>query len=152
MDRTELRGNDVPRVLFLCTGNSCRSQMAEGWLRHLAGDRVQVLSAGTTPVGVNPRAVRVMAEVGIDLSTHTSDAFESFRADPPELVIAVCDRAAEACRRSSAMGETLCWVFPDPAHAVGTEEEILAEFRAVRDAIRARIERWLAEGAVPIAI
>jgi len=126
--------------------------MAEGWLRHLAGDSLQALSAGTDPVGVNPRATRVMSEVGIDISRHTSNAFAEFSEEPPDLVIAVCDRAAEACRKAPGASEALCWVFPDPAHAEGTDEEVLAEFRVVRDDIRARIELWLSEGAVPLAL
>lgn len=151
-DRLSPEANRSPRVLFLCTGNSCRSQIAEGWLRHLAGDQLQALSAGTDPVGLNPRAVRIMSEVGIDISGHTSDAFDEFRDDPPDLVIAVCDRAAEACRKTPGAGDALCWVFPDPAHCEGSEEEILNEFRVVRDDIRARIEKWLAAGAVPLAV
>jgi len=126
--------------------------MAEGWLRQLAGAHIQALSAGTDPVGVNPRAIEVMSEVGIDISSHTSNAFIEFESDPPDLVIAVCDRAAEACRKTPGASDALCWIFPDPAHCEGTEEEILAEFRVVRDNIRARIEVWLAEGALPLAI
>ncbi len=126
--------------------------MAEGWLRQLAGDRISALSAGTDPVGLNPRAIQVMSEVGIDIANHTSDAFSEFDDNPPDLVIAVCDRAAKACREASGSSRTLCWIFPDPAHCEGTDEEILAEFRVVRDDIRARIESWLAEGAVPLAI
>ena len=126
--------------------------MAEGWLRQLAGKEIQALSAGTDPVGVNPRAIEVMSEVGIDISSHTSNAFAEFASDPPDLVIAVCDRAAEACRKAPGASEALCWVFPDPAHCEGTDEEILAQFRVVRDEIRACIEVWLTEGALPLAI
>ena len=126
--------------------------MAEGFLRHVAGDRIEVLSAGTHPVGLNPRAIQVMSEVGIDISQHSSDDFKSFSENPPELVIAVCDRAAEACRKMPEVGEALCWIFRDPAHFEGTEDEILAEFRLVRDEIRARIEAWLEAGAPPLLL
>jgi arsenate reductase len=144
--------NDAPRVLFLCTGNSCRSQMAEGWLRHLAGDRIAALSAGTDPVGIHPRAIEVMAEVGVDLSGHTSDQVAMLMQDPPELVIAVCDRAAAQCGELPGAREFVCWPFPDPAGATGSEDEVLCEFRSVRDSIRERIERWLADGAAPLAL
>jgi arsenate reductase len=144
--------NDVPRVLFLCTGNSCRSQMAEGWLRHLAGGRVVALSAGTDPVGIHPRAVQVMAEAGVDLSGHTSDRVAELMRDPPELVIAVCDRAARHCGELPGVRATLCWPFPDPAGATGSEDEVLEEFRSVRDSIGERIRRWLAGGAAPLAL
>ena len=83
------------RVLFLCTGNSCRSQMAEGWLRHLAGEHFEALSAGTHPVGMNPGAVAAMSAVGIDISAQSSDSITEYLEDPPELVVTVCDRAAE---------------------------------------------------------
>lgn len=144
--------SDKPRVLFLCTGNSCRSQLAEGWLRHLAGDRLVALSAGTHPQGVNPRAIAVMAEVGVDISGHTSDVITDFLGDPPELVITVCGNAAETCPTFPGATQVLHWPFPDPADATGSEEEILAEFRAVRDAVRARITTWLEEGAEPLSI
>ena len=141
---------DKPRVLFLCTGNACRSQMAEGWLRRLAGDRVEALSAGVDPRGVNPLAVRVMAEAGVDLSGHTSDPIQDYLVDPPGVVIAVCDRAAESCPTFPGATEVLLWPFLDPAGATGSEEEVLAVFREVRDAIRARIEAWL-EASLPVA-
>ncbi|MCZ6598430.1 MAG: arsenate reductase ArsC [Planctomycetota bacterium] len=143
---------DKPRALFLCTGNSCRSQMAEGWLRRLAGDRVEALSAGVDPHGLNPFAVRVMTEAGVDISAHTSDPIGDFLADPPEVVIAVCDRAAESCPAFPGATQVLSWPFPDPAGATGSEEEVLAVFRDVRDAIRARIAAWLADGAAPLPI
>lgn len=124
--------------------------MAEGLLRNVAGDRFEVLSAGTDPVGLNPRAIRVMSEIGIDISNQSSDSFDLFQDHPPDLVIAVCDRAAVACRKSTGVEDALCWVFRDPAHAEGTESEILDEFRQVRDEIRARIEVWLEAGAAPL--
>ena len=147
-----MRAMDVPKVLFLCTGNACRSQIAEGWLRHLAGSRVVALSAGTKPAGVHPRAVRVMEEVGIDLSAHTSDSIAKFLDDPPDVVIAVCDAAAADCPTFPGRTTLLPWPFPDPAAATGTEEEVHAVFRDVRDAIRRRIEAWLEEGMPPLAL
>jgi len=150
MHGSQKEPGQLPRVLFLCTGNSCRSQMAEGLLRKVAGDRFEVLSAGTNPVGLNPRAIEVMSELGIDISNQTSDSFDLFQDNPPELVIAVCDRAAVACRELPGDGEALCWIFRDPAHADGTEAEILEDFRQVRDEIKARIEVWLKAGAAPL--
>jgi len=138
------------RVLFLCTGNACRSQIAEGWLRHLAGDRVVALSAGTHPAGVSSRAVEVMGEVGIDLSTHTSDPVTAHLADPPDLVIAVCDAAAERCPVFPGRTQVLRWPFPDPAGARGTEDEVREVFRATREAIRARVAAWIDEGLPPL--
>ena len=143
---------DRPRVLFLCTGNSCRSQMAEGWLRTLAGERLIALSAGLAPQGLNPRALRVMGEAGVDLGQQTSDPIEAFLDDPPELVIAVCSHAAETCPTLPGATRVLRWPFDDPAEASGDEDEILAVFRRVRDEIRARLEAWLADGAQPLAL
>ncbi len=141
-----------PKVLFLCTGNACRSQISEGWLRHLAGDRVVALSAGTHPAGVSIRAIDVMGEVGIDLTGHTSDSIADYLDDPPDLVIAVCDAAAESCPTFPGRTRILRWPFPDPADATGTEEEVSAVFRASRDAIRARLEAWIAEGMPPLEL
>ena len=141
---------DKPRVLFLCTGNSCRSQMAEGWLRHLAGERFTVLSAGTRPGGVNPRAIAAMAEVGIDVSGHTSDDVAGYLDDPPELVISVCDHAAANCPVLPGSTGFLRWSFRDPADATGSEEEIAAFFGGIRDEIGDAIRGWLAEGAPPL--
>lgn len=139
-----------PRVLFLCTGNSCRSQIAEGWLRSLTSGRVAALSAGTDPVGVNPRAVAVMGEVGVDLSQHTSDAVSAFLEDPPDLIITVCSAADRNCPTFPGDVPVLHWPFDDPAGYEGTDDEVLAEFRRVRDEIRARIEAWLEEGLPPL--
>ncbi len=144
--------SDVPRVLFLCTGNSCRSQMAEGWLRALAGGRVEALSAGTDPHGLNPRAVQVMAEAGVDVSGQTSDAIEDYLDAPPELVIAVCTHAAENCPTFPGATRVERWPFDDPAAATGSEDEVLAVFRRVRDEIRERIATWLDEGAAPLSL
>ena len=135
-------------VLFLCTGNSCRSQMAEGWLRHLAGDRYAVYSAGLETHGVNPRAVQVMAEAGVDLSCHTSNAVSEYLEQSFDLLVTVCGGAREACPLfGGTVTERRHWPFDDPAAARGNEEEILAVFRRVRDAIRRRIETFLEEDA-----
>ena len=144
--------SDLPRVLFLCTGNSCRSQMAEGWLRALAGQRIAALSAGTHPVGMNPGAVAAMAEHGIDIREQASEDIAAYLGDPPELVIAVCDHAADNCPSLPGATQVLRWPFPDPAHAQGTPEEIAAEFRTVCGSIKARLVDWLAEGAPPLSV
>ena len=133
------------RILVLCTGNSCRSQMAEGWLRHFAGDRAEVDSAGVETHGVNPRAVEVMREAGVDLSSHTSDHIDAYRGQDFDLVLTVCDSARERCPYFPADAERLHHSFPDPAQATGTEEEILDSFRSVRDAIRDYAERRVVE-------
>lgn len=128
-----------PRVLFLCTGNACRSQMAEGWLRHLAGDRFDVASAGTHPVGLNQDAVEAMREVGVDLSRHASRKVDQFLGQRFDYVVTVCDRAKEACPIFPGATALLHWNFPDPAAAVGSPEERRTTFRHVRDEIASRI-------------
>jgi arsenate reductase (thioredoxin) len=132
-----------PRVLFLCTHNSARSQMAEGFLRALAGDRFGAASAGTEARGVNPLAVRVMAEAGVDIAHHTSKTLDRFLGDRWDHVITVCDGANEACPVFPAAAARLHWSFDDPSAATGTEAERLAVFRRVRDQIRATIETWI---------
>jgi arsenate reductase len=133
------------RVLILCTGNSARSQMAEGLLRHLAGERYDVRSAGTRPSVVNPMAVRVMAERGIDISGHRSKHLGEFLAQPFDYVITVCDNAAEQCPVFPGRAERLHWSFADPAAISGGDAERSDAFRATRDAIEARLQIWLAE-------
>ena len=133
-------------VLFLCTGNSCRSQMAEGLLRHLAGDRFEVASAGTHPVGLNSGAVEVMKEIGIDISKHRSKGLNEFEGRHLGHVITVCDRAKESCPIFPSTAALLHWGFDDPAGASGSEEERRAVFRRVRDEIADRIHRFLEEG------
>ena len=140
-----------PRILFLCTGNSCRSQMAQGWLHQLAGDRIEALSAGTEPAGVNPLAIAAMASAGVDIGAQSSDDVRAYLADPPDLVIAVCERAAKSCPSFPAPTRVLHWPFPDPAEARGSALEVDACFVSVRDEIRERIAAWLAEGAPPLA-
>jgi arsenate reductase (thioredoxin) len=131
------------RVLFLCTGNSCRSQMAEGLLRHLAGDRFDVTSAGVRPAGLNPVAVAVMQEIGIDISGHRSKSVDEFSGQPFDWVITVCDAAREACPVFPGAASQLHWSFADPALAAGPLEERLAVFRAVREEIAGRLREFL---------
>lgn len=135
------------RVLFLCTGNSCRSQMAEGWLRHFAGDRFEVVSAGTHPVGINPYAVNVMGEAGVDISNHVSERVDPYLHEHFDYVITVCDHAQEACPVFPGAATKLHWGFEDPAHATGTYEQKLIIFRKTRDEIASRIRYFLAEGS-----
>lgn len=124
------------KVLVLCTGNSCRSQMAEGWLRHFAGGRVDVFSAGIEAHGLNPTAVEVMREAGIDISGHTSKTIDDLDSRDFDIVITVCDNAREQCPYFPARVRQLHHDFPDPAKVRGTREEILTAFRAARDQIR----------------
>jgi arsenate reductase len=127
------------KVLFLCTGNSCRSQMAEGWLRHYAGERAAVSSAGTKPAGLNPTAVSVMREAGVDISGHRSTHLDELINQDFLFVITVCDAAREACPVFPGALYQLHWSFEDPAAAAGTEEEQLALFRRVRDEIKDKV-------------
>lgn len=139
------------RVLFLCTGNSARSQMAEGWLRHLAGDRFEVVSAGTHPVGLNPGSVEAMAEVGIDISEHRSKSVSEFLTQPFDHVITVCNRAKESCPRWPGPTHLLHWSFDDPAAATDSDEARRQLFRRVRDEILGQIKGFLTqEGTRPI--
>jgi arsenate reductase len=131
------------RVLFLCTHNSARSQMAEGWLRALAGDRFEVASAGTEQTRVHPLAVRAMGEVGIDIGGHESKTLERFLGEPWDYVVTVCDSASEACPVFPGAARRAHWSFDDPSRAVGGDDERLATFRRVRDAIGARLRAWL---------
>ena len=132
------------RILFLCTGNSCRSQMAEGLLRSLAGARFEVHSAGTRPQGVNPRAVYAMRELGIDIETQSSDHVDSYLRTGVDTVITVCDHAAENCPTFPERVRRIHWSFDDPAKATGTEAERMEVFRRVRDEIRDALRNWLA--------
>lgn len=128
------------RVLFLCTGNSARSQMAEGILRHLAGDRFEIFSAGTKPSVVNPHAISAMREIGIDISQHRSKHVNECFGKPMDTVITVCDNAKESCPIFPGEPHQLHWSFEDPAAAEGTPEEKLAVFRKIRDQIYGRIK------------
>jgi len=131
------------RVLFLCTHNSARSQMAEGLLRHLAGDHFDAHSAGTEATRLRPLAIRAMAELGIDIVGQESKTLDRYLGAPFDAVITVCDQANEACPVFFGAKERLHWSFPDPSTATGTEEEQLAVYRDVRDGIAARIAREL---------
>ncbi len=128
--------NPKPLVLVLCTGNSCRSHLAEGILRAAAGDAFEVASAGSKPAGhVHPLAIRVMHEIGIDISGHRSKHLSEFLSQPVHTVITVCGNADQACPIFPGQVNRHHWPFDDPAHATGTEEEQLAVFRRVRDEI-----------------
>src|SRR4051795_10793561 len=132
--------NIKQRVLFLCTHNSARSQMAEGLLRAFGGDRFEAYSAGTEATHVRPLAVRAMDELGIDISGQESKTLERYLGEPFDFVITVCDDANEACPIFPGARQRLHWSFEDPAQATGSEEERLRVFQSVRDEIRERIE------------
>ena len=129
----------LKRVLILCTGNSARSQMAEGLLRHYGGNQFEVFSAGTEPQGVRPQAVEVMREIGIDIYGHRSKSVDEFVGQQFDYVITVCDNASERCPVFPAGTERIHWSFDDPAAAEGDETARLAVFRRVRDEIKNRI-------------
>jgi arsenate reductase len=129
------------KVLFLCTHNSARSQMAEGLLRYLAGERFEVHSAGTEATFVRPEAIMVMAELGVDISDQESKTLERYLKEPFDYVITVCDAANEACPVFPGARRRLHWSFEDPSQATGTEEERLKIFRNVRDEIWERIQK-----------
>jgi arsenate reductase len=131
------------RVLFLCTHNSARSQMAEGFLRAMAGDQFEVASAGTEATRVHPLAITAMAEIGIDLSGHTSKTLDAFLALPWDYVITVCDAANERCPLFPGAGSRIHWSFDDPSQATGSDAQRLEVFRRVRDDIHARLREWL---------
>jgi arsenate reductase (thioredoxin) len=134
----------MKKALVLCTGNSCRSQIAEGYLKHFAGNEVEIYSAGVETHGVNPRAIATMKEDGIDISHHTSNNIEEYRNVDFDFVIAVCDNAKERCPFFSSNAKMFHYNFPDPAKAKGTEEEILEEFRKVRQMIKDYCEEFVA--------
>jgi arsenate reductase len=130
-----------PRIVFLCTGNSCRSQMAEGLLRRRLGDRVDVASAGTRPAGlVHPFAIRAMAEIDVDISDHRPKTITGLGDAPIDLAITVCDDANQACPHFPGAREQIHVGFDDPAHALGPEDEVMAVFRRVRDEIATEVE------------
>lgn len=132
------------KVLFLCTGNACRSQMAEGLLRHLAGDRYEVISAGIFPTRVHPLAVKVMAEMGIDISHHTSNHVDEYLDKNIDILISVCDFAKEACPYFPGSVERIHWSIPDPFRGWGADEEFFNSFRACRDLLNTHIQQFLA--------
>jgi len=135
------------RVLFICTHNSARSQMAEGLLRHQGGEQFEVFSAGTEATFVRPLAIRAMAELGIDISQQESKTLERYLGESFEEVITVCDTAAETCPVFPGASHRRHWSLEDPSKATGSETEQLAVYRRVRDEIRARIEGELLAGA-----
>ncbi|HEX9373451.1 MAG TPA: arsenate reductase ArsC [Roseiflexaceae bacterium] len=132
------------RALILCTGNSARSQMAEGLLRALAGERFDVFSAGTKPSTVNPLAIAAMDERGVDIRAQRSKHLNEYVEQPFDYVITVCDNAAENCPVFPGPAWRIHWSFPDPAAAQGSDAERLAAFQQVRDAIEARLRAWIA--------
>ena len=138
------------KVLFLCTENACRSQMAEGLVNHYLDGKAKAFSAGVRPHMLNPRAIQIMGELGIDLSGHRSKSVDEFRHEPFNLVITVCDRAAEQCPLFPGNTEVVHMGFPDPASATGTEEEIMAFFRQVRDDLRARLIPFIGKKAAAV--
>jgi arsenate reductase len=134
-----------PKVLILCTGNSCRSHMAEGILRAAAGNCFEVHSAGSHPAGyVHPRAIEVMREIGIDISSHHSKPLEPFLEEDIDTVITVCDNANEACPVFPGEVNRYHWSFEDPAHATGSDEAVLNQFRTIRDQIKLVFEAFAA--------
>lgn len=134
-------------VYFLCTGNSCRSQIADGFLQMLAGDRYEVKSAGLEAHGLNPRAVQVMKEFGVDISKNKSNVIEEETLNRADYIITLCGHADEHCPAiSNPDAVKWHWGFEDPAKATGTEDEIMEQFRNVRDAIKSQIEAFVAEG------
>jgi len=138
--------NSKPTILILCTGNSCRSHLAEGILRAAAGDILEVQSAGSKPAGyVHPLAIQVMSEIGIDISNHVSKHMNTFLNREVETVITVCGNADQACPVFPGQVNRYHWGFDDPAHATGTDDEKLAVFRRVRDEIRGVFEAYASE-------
>ena len=134
-------------VYFLCTGNSCRSQMADGFLSAVGSERYEVKSAGLEAHGLNPRAVQVMSEAGVDISQNSSDVIDPEILNRADYVITLCGHADEHCPIvQNKQVIKWHWGFDDPAKAIGTEEEIMAQFREVRDAIKARMEQFVREG------
>ncbi|MGV3596654.1 MAG: arsenate reductase ArsC [Bacteroidota bacterium] len=134
----------MKKVLVLCTGNSCRSQIAEGYLRHFAGSAAQIYSAGIETHGVNPRAIATMLEDGIDISGHTSNNVDEYADIDFDYVITVCDNAKESCPIFPGKAKKFHHNFPDPAKAKGSEDEIAAEFRQVRQQIKEYMQQFAA--------
>ena len=135
----------MKRILVLCTGNSCRSQMAEGYLRHFAGNKAQVYSAGVEAHGLNPRAIEIMKEDGIDISKHTSNNVNEYRDIDFKYVITVCDNARERCPWFPSGAKKFHHDFPDPAKATGTDEQVRHQFRDVRNKIKEYCKEFVSE-------
>lgn len=135
---------DRLNILYLCTGNSCRSQMAEGWTRHFGGERVSVKSAGIEAHGKNPRAIAIMADAGIDISGQESTVVSDAMMQRADIVVTVCGHADEQCPVVPPGAEKIHWPLSDPAKATGTEDEIMQSFRETRDEVRRRVRDLLA--------
>ena len=135
----------MKNILVLCTGNSCRSQIAEGYLRHFANNKANIYSAGIETHGVNPKAIQVMAEDGIDISKHTSNNIDEYIDIPFDFVITVCDNAKENCPYFPTKAQRFHQNFPDPAKVTGDLNEVMDEFRSVRDMIKAYSESFVNE-------
>ena len=135
----------MKNILVLCTGNSCRSQLAEGYLRHFAGNKAAIYSAGIETHGVNPKAIQVMAEDGIDISHHKSNNVDEYVNIPFDYVITVCDNAKENCPYFLSQAQRFHFNFPDPAKATGTPDEIMNEFRRVRDMIKEYARNFISQ-------
>ena len=133
------------KILILCTGNSCRSQIAEGYMKFIAGNKAEVYSAGVETHGVNPKAILIMKEDGIDISNHTSNHIDEYANIDFDFVITVCDNAKERCPFFPTKAIKFHYNFPDPAKATGTDSEIMAQFRAVREQIKEYCRNFVAE-------
>ena len=135
----------MKNILVLCTGNSCRSQIAEGYLRHFAGEKAEIYSAGIETHGVNPRAISIMKEDGIDISKHTSNNIDEYLDIDFDFVITVCDNAKEHCPVFPTKAKKFHHNFPDPSKSKGTEEEVLEEFRRVRQMIKSYSQQFVSD-------
>jgi arsenate reductase len=131
------------KVIFVCTGNSCRSQMAEGLLRHIDNDRFEVFSAGTTPSRVHPMSIRVMKETGIDISTHTSDPLDKYFGYGIDYVITLCDNAREFCPTFPGDAKKIHWSIDDPFRSWRNDHKIVGRYRKTRDEIQQRLEQFI---------
>jgi len=135
----------MKNILVLCTGNSCRSQIAEGYLRHFANGKAHIYSAGIETHGVNPKAITVMKEDGIDISHHTSNNVDEYAGINFDLIITVCDNAKENCPYFPSKAKRFHHNFPDPARCIGNEQEVMQEFRKVRELIKTYCQQFVAE-------
>lgn len=133
------------KILVLCTGNSCRSQIADGYLKYFSGNRAEVYSAGVETHGVNPKAIEIMKEDGIDISSHTSNNVNEYLDIDFDYVITVCDNAKERCPHLPTKAKKFHYNFPDPAKATGTDEEIKQQFRMVREMIKSYSQKFIEE-------
>lgn len=139
----------MKKILVLCTGNSCRSQIAEGYLKHFVNGKAQIFSAGVETHGVNPKAIDIMKEDGIDISNHTSNNIDEYKTIDFDFVITVCDNAKERCPYFSTKAQKFHYNFPDPAKATGADEEIMNEFRRVRELIKNYCKEFVQKNIIP---